>query len=225
MQDGRKRQHIEEIELLSRLNVDGIITTNWDTLLESLFPDYKVFTGQNELLFSNTQSIAEIYKIHGSASRPSSLVLTEEDYRGFHAANPYLAAKLITIFVEHPVVFIGYSLADTNIQELLRGITRVLGQDNLPKLQNNLIFVQRAHGEQPQYSKTLMAIDGGQLPITIVKSDDFVPIYEALDSVKRKIPARILRYCKEQLYEMVRDTAASEKLCVVDVDDIEKKQI
>ncbi|WP_289241569.1 SIR2 family protein [Delftia sp.] len=54
----------------------------------------------------------------------------------------YLAAKLITIFVEHPVVFIGYSLADTNIQELLRGITRVLGQDNLPKLQNNLIFVQ-----------------------------------------------------------------------------------
>ena len=223
VQDGRKRQHIEEIELLSRLKVDGIITTNWDTLLESLFPDYKVFTGQNELLFSNTQSIAEIYKIHGSASRPSSLVLTEEDYRGFHAANPYLAAKLITIFVEHPVVFIGYSLADTNIQELLRGITRVLGQDNLPKLQNNLIFVQRAHGEQPQYSKTLMAIDGGQLPITIVKSDDFVPIYEALDSVKRKIPARILRYCKEQLYEMVRDTAASEKLCVVDVDDIEKK--
>ncbi|WP_289241254.1 hypothetical protein [Delftia sp.] len=68
-----------------------------------------------------------------------------------------------------------------------------------------------------------MAIDGGQLPITIVKSDDFVPIYEALDSVKRKIPARILRDCKEQLYEMVRDTAASEKLCVVDVDDIYKK--
>lgn len=222
-QAGPLKEYIQEVELLSKLNVDGIVTTNWDNFLESLFPDYKVFVGQNELLFSNTQAIGEIYKIHGSASRPASLVLTEEDYEGFHAANPYLAAKLITIFVEHPVVFIGYSLTDPNILELLRGITRVLGQDNLVKLQNNLIFIQRANGQPAQYSKTLMAIDGGQLPITIVKSDDFVPIYEALDSVKRKIPARVLRYCKEQLYEMVRDIKPSEKLCIVDIDDIDKK--
>ena len=220
---GPNPEHANEIALLSKLNVDGIVTTNWDTLLEALFPDYKVFVGQNELLFSNTQAIGEIYKIHGSATRPSSLVLTEEDYAGFHAANPYLAAKLITIFVEHPVVFIGYSLADANILQLLRAITQALGQENLSKLQNNLIFVQRAHGQEPQYSKTLIAIDGGQLPITIVRSDSFVPIYEALDSVKRKIPARILRYCKEQLYEMVRDVEPSEKLCVVDIDDIDKK--
>ncbi|MBN9628804.1 MAG: hypothetical protein ABS39_18590 [Acidovorax sp. SCN 65-28] len=222
-QNGPQKDYTNEIALLSQLNVDGIVTTNWDNFLESLFPDYKVFVGQNELLFSNTQAIGEIYKIHGSATRPSSLVLTEEDYAGFHAANPYLAAKLITIFVEHPVVFIGYSLADPNILDLLRGITKVLGQDNLAKLQNNLIFIQRSNGQQPQYSKTLMAIDGGQLPITIVSSDDFTPIYEAIDSVKRKIPARVLRYCKEQLYEMVRDIKPSEKLCVVDIDDIDKK--
>ncbi|WP_137919096.1 SIR2 family protein [Hydrogenophaga sp. 2FB] len=221
---GPAKEYAEEIALLSKLNVDGIVTTNWDTLLENLFPDYKVFVGQNELLFSNTQAIGEIYKIHGSTSRPASLVLTEEDYDGFHSANPYLAAKLITIFVEHPVVFIGYSLTDPNVLDLLRGITLVLGQDNLVKLQNNLIFVQRAHGQQAQYSKTLIAIDGGQLPITIVKSDSYAPIYEALESIKRKIPARVLRYCKEQLYEMVRNTEPSEKLCVVDVDDIDKKE-
>ena len=222
-QAGPLAEYANEIALLSKLNVDGIVTTNWDTLLDSLFPDYKVFVGQNELIFSNTQAIGEIYKIHGSATRPSSLVLTEEDYNGFHAANPYLAAKLITIFVEHPVVFIGYSLTDPNVIDLLRAITHALGQESLSKLQNNLIFVQRAHGEPPQYSKTLMAIDGGQLPITIVKTDSFVPVYEALDSVKRKIPARVLRYCKEQLYEMVRNVEPTKKLCVVDVDDIDKK--
>ncbi len=34
-----------EIELLSNLNVDGIITTNWDVFIEQLFPDYKVYIG------------------------------------------------------------------------------------------------------------------------------------------------------------------------------------
>jgi hypothetical protein len=217
------QEYVEEIALLSRLNVDGIVTTNWDILLESLFPDYKVFIGQNELIFSNTQMIGEIYKIHGSATRPSSLVLTDEDYRGFEAANPYLAAKLITIFVEHPVVFIGYSLTDPNVTALLRAITHALGTDNIAKLQNNLIFVQRAGGKPSQYSKTIMAIDGGQLPITIVQTDSLVPIYVALEAVKRKIPARVLRYCKQQLYELVRNTKPSEKLCLVDIDEIEEK--
>lgn len=32
----------EEVAALSKLNVDGIITTNWDLFLEKLFPDYRV---------------------------------------------------------------------------------------------------------------------------------------------------------------------------------------
>ena len=43
----------EEIEALSKLEVDGIITTNWDLYLEKLFPDYKVFVGQRDLFLSN----------------------------------------------------------------------------------------------------------------------------------------------------------------------------
>ena len=70
----------KEIESLKELNVDGIITTNWDTFLENIFPDYKVYIGQQELLFSSPQEVGEIYKIHGCSSNPNSLVLTEQDY-------------------------------------------------------------------------------------------------------------------------------------------------
>jgi hypothetical protein len=96
--------YASEVELLSSLNVDGIITTNWDTFLEQMFPDYKVYIGQKELLFSSPQEIGEIYKIHGCSTSPHSLVLTNNDYKEFNERNAYLAAKLITIFVEHPVV-------------------------------------------------------------------------------------------------------------------------
>lgn len=212
----------DEVAALSKLNVDGIITTNWDLFLEKLFPDYRVYVGQSELLFSNPQSIAEIYKIHGSAQRPASLILTREDYDAFDAKNPYLAAKLITLFVEHPIIFLGYSLTDKNIAALLSAIVSCLGSDHVEKLRDNLIFVQRAHDAPPTYSQTLLTIDNAQLPITIVKSDSFLPIYEALDETKRKIPARVLRFCKEQLYQLVRSEHPEQKLSVVDIDNIER---
>lgn len=114
---------------------------------KSFFPDHEVYIGQEDLLFSNTQSVGEIYKIHGCASHYDSLVLTDSDYQDFHKLNPYLAAKLITIFVEHPVIFIGYSMQDENIISLLSSIVSVLDQDKLSKLSRNLIFLQKSKRE------------------------------------------------------------------------------
>ena len=108
----------EELEMLRRATVDGIITTNWDLLLEDTFPDFEVYVGQDELLFAASQGIGEIYKIHGCCSRPNSLVATEEDYDRYNTRNAYLAAKLQTVFAEHPIVFLGYSLNDSNVSDL-----------------------------------------------------------------------------------------------------------
>lgn len=214
-----------EVELLSGLNVDGIITTNWDLFIEQLFPDYKVYVGQSELLFSNPQQIGEIYKIHGSATSPQSLVLTNEDYRRFHERNAYLAAKLITLFVEHPIVFIGYRIADPNISELLRAIASCIGPEYVEQLRHNLIFVQRPkEGEEEGISDTFLTIESVQIPLVLVRTNDFSSVYEAIDSTKRKIPARVLRYCKEQLYELVQSSKPEDKICVVDIDEIDKKE-
>ncbi len=217
-------KYVKELEVLSRINVDGIITTNWDLFLEELFPDYQVYIGQEELLFSNPQSIAEIYKIHGCSSRPNSLVLTSEDYEAFEAKNPYLAAKLITLFIEHPIIFIGYSISDKNIQKIIESIVNCLGQDKLDTFGKNLVFVQRPRGEEEaSFQESIMSIGETRLSITVIKTHDYLDIYEAIESTKRKIPARILRYCKEQMYELVRDNDPEGKLAVMDLDQIENK--
>lgn len=214
----------EEVSLLSTLNVDGIITTNWDSFLEQLFPEYRKYIGQSELLFSNPQQIGEIYKIHGCVTKPSSLILTSDDYAEFNNRNPYLAAKLITIFVEHPIVFLGYSISDENIASILRSISLCVGSENLEKLRQNLIFVSRLKsGEKGGISNTYITIDGVQIPLVLIRTDDFSEIYKALAATKRKIPARILRYCKEQLYELVSSLEPEKKLAVVDIDSIQDK--
>lgn len=220
----KNEQMEKELEALSRINVDGIITTNWDLFLEELFPDYKVFVGQEELLFSNPQSIAEIYKIHGCSSQPNSLVLTSHDYEVFEAKNPYLAAKLITIFIEHPIIFIGYSISDRNIQKIIESIVNCLGQDKLDVFGRNLIFIQRSSpGEEASFQASMMAIGEARLNITVIKTNDFLEVYEAIETTKRKIPARILRYCKEQMYDLVKSNDPETKLAVLDIDQIENK--
>lgn len=210
-----------EVEVIRRLNVDGVITTNWDCFAEHLFPDYKVYVGQADLLFANPQEVGEIYKIHGGCSDPASLVLTEDDYSIFSDRNPYLAAKLITVFVEHSVVFIGYSISDPNIKSILKSISSCIGSENVEKLRRNLIFINRLRsGDVESVSETYYAFDSEQIPVVLVKTDDFSLVYSALEETKRKVPARVLRFCKEQMYEIVRSGDPGRKISVIDIEEI-----
>lgn len=174
------------------------------------------------MLFSNPQSIGEIYKIHGSASVPNSLVLTSEDYEEFTAKNPYLAAKLVTIFVEHPIIFIGYSIADPHIRSIISSIAACLPQDKIALFEQNLIFVRRVKGEEePDIERNTIQFDDFSVSMTVVKVSDYGQIYSALTTSKRKIPARVLRFFKEQLYDLVHTPNENvEKLAVVDFDEI-----
>jgi hypothetical protein len=220
----RDPQLVEELDALRAFNAEGIITTNWDTLLERLFPGYKVFIGQQSVVRQTPQNVAEIYKIHGCCTDPNSLVLTEEDYQLFKEKQAYLAAKLITIFVEHPVIFVGYSISDPNILELLRSILRGLGTEEIKRLQRNLIFLQRAKsGRSAGVTETIIVVDETPLPVTNLVADEFTSIYTTLSQTKLRLPARVLRFCKEQLYELVSAKEPSSRLCLVDIDEIKNK--
>lgn len=218
-------QYKDELTVLSGLNVDGIITTNWDLLLESLFPSYRVFVGQRSIVTQVPQNIGEIFKIHGCCTDPNSMVLTDDDYKDFQAKQAYLAAKLITIFVEHPIVFLGYSVSDSNIISLLRSIICGLGQAEVERLQDNLIFVQRSKPGRPTGIKdTVLVVEDFQLPVMQVIDDSFEGLYRAIGEQKRKLPASVLRFCKEQLFRITRDSQPATQICLVDIDDIEQHE-
>ena len=211
----------EELNALKEVVIDGIITTNWDTLIEDIFHEEKMKTyiGQKELLFSNNLEVNEIYKIHGCSTDPDSLVLTEDDYKEFNARNPYLASKLLTIFIEHPVIFIGYSLSDANIIGILESITACLDGTNIGKLKDRLIFLGRANGEKESFQESTITVNGITIPITRIKTDDFEKVYKPLGKIKRKFSTRKLRQMKSEMYELIKHNDPKGKIQVVEFDD------
>ena len=208
-----------EIEILKELtarNISGFITTNYDCFIESIAPNYKVFIGQEELIFSPIQEVGEIYKIHGSVSLPGSIVITEEDYQKFDEKCKYLAAKLMTIFVEYPIIFIGYSLSDKNIQIILKSIVDCLSEKNIQKLANRFVFVQhnKTLPDSIKVSKTYNTINGTPIPMTLLETDNFALIYEGLKSKQTGLPVKTLRFLKEQFYNYTLTNAPSKHVIV-----------
>lgn len=210
----------EELEILKRCRnkVAGIITTNYDTLLENIFEDHVPLVGQDKILSSRLLEISEIYKIHGSTEQPNSIVITEEDYFEYNKKHAYLSAKLLTIFVENPVVFLGYGLGDENVINILNDIRNCLTKEQLDKWKDRLIFVEYVDDSSKE-KITVYNHDG--LVFTHISLHDFSPLYESIEKIKDGIPVGILRKLKDKVYNYIHDTGestAEHKVCIVDID-------
>lgn len=222
-QSQQNDSYLEEMELLSRIsekNIAGVITTNYDTFLEEHFKGYTNYIGQNQLVFSAIQGIAEIYKIHGSIEKPDTIVINEHDYVKFEKYSAYLAAKLMTIFMEYPIIFMGYSISDTNIQNIIKSIVVCLDDEQLHKLEDRFIFIEYSKGMVGiEVSTYTIMVEGRPLHMKKIKLDDYKQLYYALQGKKSKLPMKILRRFKEEIYEYSVTSVPTSKLRVAEIED------
>lgn len=216
-------QYQDEIDMLQKISensIAGVITTNYDTFLEDHFDKYKTYVGQKQLIFSALQGVAEIYKIHGSVEVPSSIVIDEKDYQEFESKEKYLAAKLMTIFVEYPIIFMGYSISDMNVQSIIRSIVECLDQDQISQLSDRFVFVEyMPNFSGVQISSYTIMVDDRPLFMKKVTVSDFSLIYKALEAKKTKMPVRLLRHFKEELYRYVITSTPTSTMRVASIED------
>lgn len=195
------RDEIQKLRSLTEKNISGIITTNYDNFVNEIAPNYRVFVGQHELIFSALQEIGEIYKIHGSIDNPSSLIINKEDYINFKNHEKYLAAKLLTLFMEYPVIFLGYSINDQNIRSILSNISECLNNNQLEELQQRLIFIEHNHTPSNKSPSTnTFSFDGRNITMTKISLYDYSYLYDALSAKRRTIPVSLIRIFKNEFY-------------------------
>lgn len=73
----------DEVTALQGIKPHAILTTNYDTLLQTVFPDHAVVVGQSALK-GMPFAVGEIFKFHGCVDDIEQIVLTSEDYDTFN---------------------------------------------------------------------------------------------------------------------------------------------
>jgi hypothetical protein len=140
---------------------------------------------------------------------------------GFKDKSSYLAAKLMTIFMEYPIIFLGYSIGDYNVQEILTSIVSCLSADNLQRLQNRFIFVDYV----PSCSGYALSPhsfsfgDGKMLAMTKIELGDFGLLYDALLCKKTTLPVKLLRLFKQEFYDFAITNITTTRLKVAELSD------
>jgi len=122
--------------------------------------------------------------------------------------------------MEYPIVFIGYSLSDQNIKNIMAAMVNCLDEPQVEQLGKRFIFVEYS-SEAEDITITPHSILLGNKTLTIQKIvlKDFKVLYKALAKKQSKIPVRILRRFKNDLYQFVVENKPTSTLKVAAIDD------
>ncbi|GEM_PF-804040 len=112
---------------LATLPWHKIVTTNYDGLLSRLLTEpYPIV---DEASYDRIHQ-AKIIQIHGKLPQPHTL--TRDDYRNWASKNPRAAHALKNFFLDKTVLFVGYSLSDPHLDEIL-ALVREWTQDRVKR--------------------------------------------------------------------------------------------
>jgi hypothetical protein len=126
-------------ELIAQTNYRGIITTNYDRLLELTMarvanrsPSTFTTNGISAMAVALFRPDLFIYKLHGDIHDASSIILTASDYDQMILFNPHTRSFLHGAMLNYTLLFVGYSLSDPDFQLVLRELS-LMFQHHVPK--------------------------------------------------------------------------------------------
>jgi SIR2-like domain len=99
---------------LESLSPAWIITTNYDSVIETILTGKSVSLGPDDQLIS-PRAYIPIYHLHGRRTHPDELIVAQEDYVSLFRPNQYRQARLALALKESTVLLLGYALGDVNV--------------------------------------------------------------------------------------------------------------
>ncbi len=121
---GVKRDSSKLHKKIIDLGLSDVITTNYDDLLETSDSynsrSYGVISSDIEMIEQNSKR--KLVKMHGSISDFEGIVLKENDYLEFETSRKAIHNYLLNRAFSKTILFVGYSLSDYNVKQILHSI-------------------------------------------------------------------------------------------------------
>jgi SIR2-like domain len=228
-----KEEMLDEFEFFKKMLIKTqiILTTNYDTLIEDAYNSIsnygiKTYIGQKGF-FEQTIGYAELYKLHGCATEPKSLIITENDYKQFDKNSVLISAKIISQLLHSPIVFLGYSLTDQNIRNIIKDFSSSLSEKELMRLESKIIVVEREEGLNKIIEERINDSDLN-CRFTHIRTDNFEEIYKKIAEINQGVaPSEVRKYqhiIKNLIIERGKEGTLNSLLVAPDqLDELEKK--
>src|SRR5690625_2155391 len=224
----------DEIAWFKKLRgkVHSIITTNYDHFIEDIleFKDESIFIGQHQLFNSLSVEVDEIYKLHGCVTTPEQIIITSTDYEHYKQNAKLFSAKLLTLISENPVIFLGYSIEDPNVQDTLTNLVSCLTEEQIEDLKNHFYIIQYKQNEkkllEEKYIFSAKSYDGSQVtfPVTVITTDNYLEIYKQLSNLRPAMNLsaikQVKRIVKDIVIESSEATEIDDPIITIMMDDL-----
>jgi hypothetical protein len=113
-------------EAVLKIDPKVVITTNYDDIYDTYCRNGMAASGYNVCRYHDTHLVPDlrspvrlVVKAHGCVSDPSLIVLTRSQYFRARQQHACFFNVLDAIFVTHTILFVGYGLADPDIELVL----------------------------------------------------------------------------------------------------------
>ena len=190
--------NLEDHQALAKIpHFHNIFTTNYDTLLESSYDkqDCQVIRKDADCTYIDETKPVRVFKIHGDFANQDFVIITSKDYQDYfkHNHTPQMWNVVKHEFLTKHILFIGYSLSDDNIINIIKHISK-----SVNKNQKDMFLIAPGINKSKQTQLKKMKVQY----FDSVASDFFAELTKELDANigmdfrHHKVPADTFsRYC------------------------------
>lgn len=192
----KKEEIVEFQNMLKKARI--ILTTNYDTFIEDTINEkdkkvLKKYIGQKGL-FRSESRYCELYKIHGCVSDSNTIVITEKDYEQYNKNSILITSKIVSNLLHSPIIFLGYSLTDLNVRNILKNFAEALDSNERNEFSKKIIIINWDENEE-NFREEQKTDDTLNCTYTVISTNNYLGLYKKISEINQGItPAEISKF-------------------------------
>lgn len=174
-------------EILGKLPIRNYWTTNFDTLMEDSISEIglkrDIINNNDAFITAEERRDNIVYKLHGDVNTPKDIVILKDDYDRYSITHRHFIAALENEFATNSMLFLGYSLNDPDVYNVLNNL-----QLQGTKLNTHFIVVKKDRKKEALQDYKIKELE--KKGIIACYIEDYKEVGEILQSIYKKYMAR-----------------------------------